>query len=340
MTKVSRRPTQKTIAELTGLAVTTISRALQDDPKIAAATRQQVAQVAQDIGYVPDRAARHLRTGKTYVISLILNQHDEILGFSNSLISGLSQALEETDYHLTITPSFNRSDDIEPIRRLVQNGLADGIVLTQTLLFDERVRYLLDQNVPFVTHGRTDFSRAHTCVDFDNEAFAYSAALRLAKKGCHKLAIILPRDIFTFHHHMRQGFMKAINETGLGYVIPEHLSLESAPSEIREWLADLYVDGPAKNVDGFVCPGEASYLGLMAGLRDMGLARGRDYDAVVKCNSVILEQIDPDVDCTYEDIRAAGLQMGQALLSVLCGEGTGAQQVIQTPRNTFKQESA
>ena len=117
MPRGNRRPTQKTIAELTGLAVTTVSRALQGDPKIALSTREQVAKVADEIGYVPDRAAQRLRTGKTKVISLILNPHDEILGFSNSLIAGLSQALKGSDYHLTIMPSFAEDDEMDPIRR-------------------------------------------------------------------------------------------------------------------------------------------------------------------------------------------------------------------------------
>lgn len=203
MAKGYSRPTQKTIAELTGLAVTTVSRALQGDPKIAARTRKQVAEVADEIGYIPDRAAQRLRTGKTRVVSLILNPHDEILGFGNSMISGLSQSMEGSDYHLTITPSFSYADEIGAIKRLVHNGLADGLVLTRTRNFDDRIRFLLEANFPFICHGRTDFTQEHNFVDFDNEAFAYLAAKRLAQKGCKKLAIILPQDIFTFPQRYR-----------------------------------------------------------------------------------------------------------------------------------------
>ena len=183
MTKGNIRPTQKTIAELTGLAVTTVSRALQGDPKIAESTRKEVARVASDIGYVPDRAAQRLRTGKTRVISLILNPWDEMLDFGNSMITGLSQSLRGTDYHLTITPTFPEDDDMEPIRRLVQNNLADAIILTRTRNFDERIRYLLEKGFPFISHGRTDFSQGHNFVDFDNEAFAYRFCNAIGQQG-------------------------------------------------------------------------------------------------------------------------------------------------------------
>ena len=80
------RPTQRTIAEITGLAVTTVSRALAGDEKIAERTRHQVAEVAREIGYVPDRAAQRLRTGRSNVIALVLDPHSEILGFSSTKI--------------------------------------------------------------------------------------------------------------------------------------------------------------------------------------------------------------------------------------------------------------
>ncbi|WP_245417813.1 LacI family transcriptional regulator [Cohaesibacter celericrescens] len=330
------RPTQKTIAELTGLAVTTVSRALQGDPKIAVKTRETVAQVADDIGYVPDRAAQRLRTGKTRVISLILNPHDELLGFGNSMISGLSESIEGSDYHLTITPSFSDIDDVGAIKRLVRNGLADGLVLTRTRNFDDRIRFLLEAKFPFICHGRTDFSRDHNFVDFDNEAFAYIAAKRLAQKGCKKLAIILPKDIFTFHQHMQYGFMKAVRETGLAYVIPKDVTLDSSPDEIKAWVAGLYENGQEEHVDGFVCPGEASYLALLSALRGQGLSRGQDYDVVVKANSAILEQIDPELDRVFEDIRDAGKLLGQNLLSVLKGEGGAVRQIVQSPLTKFE----
>ena len=330
------KPTQKTIAQKMGLAVTTVSRALQNDPKIAEDTRRQVAEVAASVGYVPDRAAQLLRTGKTRVISLLLNPHDEILGFGNSMISGLSQSLQGSDYHLTITPNFSVEDEIDQIKRIVQNGLADGLILTRTRNFDDRVRYLLEMGFPFVSHGRTDFSQGHNCVDYDNEAFAYLAAKRLASKGCRKLAILLPRDVFTFHQHLQYGFMRAIRETGLDYVIPKDLTLDASAADVKAWMGVKENAEMVSDVDGLVCPGEASYFALFSALRDLGRQSGVDYQVVVKSNSGILEQIDPALDRVFEDIRDAGMHMGHILLAQLKDEAEGPRGVIQPPVPMFK----
>ena len=70
---VTRKPTLKTISELSGLAVATVSRALNDAPDIGADTKKLVRRIAADIGYVPNRAGVRLRTGRTNVITLVLS---------------------------------------------------------------------------------------------------------------------------------------------------------------------------------------------------------------------------------------------------------------------------
>ena len=336
MQQGSNKPTQKTIAHIMGLAVTTVSRALKGDPKIAEATRLQVAKVAEEIGYVPDRAAQRLRTGKTRVIGLMLSPHDEIFGFGNSMIEGLTRSLEGSGYHLIITPTFSGGDDIEPIKYVVRNGLADGLVLTRTRNFDERIRYLLEKKFPFVCHGRTDFSQKHSFIDFNNEDFAFQAVNRLADLGCNQLSIILPQEGFTFHQHLRYGFMRAVRQAGLDYVIPDRVTLDSNLEAIRSWAVDLLSDRKEGDVFGFICPGETSYLALNAGLRNIGLKRGVDYQAVVKTNSAILEQISPTLDRVYEDIENAGLLMGKTLLSILDGSNEGISQIVQDPIFSFQ----
>ena len=67
--KPSGKPTLKTIAQMTGLAVTTISRALNNAPELAQDTRERVQKIAAEIGYLPDRAALRLKTGRTNVIA-------------------------------------------------------------------------------------------------------------------------------------------------------------------------------------------------------------------------------------------------------------------------------
>ncbi len=158
------KPTLRTLSALTGYAITTVSRALANDPRIAQSTREAVHRAAAEIGYIPDRAAQRLRTGRTQVISLVLDPHSEILGFSGSMIAGIAEGLSGTRYHISITQYALEEDPMRPILHIVRNQLADGIIFARTRPEDERVKFLLSHDFPFVTHGRTELANAASLV--------------------------------------------------------------------------------------------------------------------------------------------------------------------------------
>lgn len=324
----SSKPTLQTIASLTGLAVATVSRALANAPEIAPATRSRVQGVAAEIGYLPDHAARRLRTGRTNVVSLVLDPHEEILGFGTSLIGGLTAALRDTPYELIVTPHFADVPSIDPVRYILRHRMADGIVFSRTEPFDPRVRLLSEHGFPFVCHGRTELSVPHPFVDFDNYQFAYQATRRLIARGRDRLAIILPPRRFTFFQHLQHGFMTAVREHGVGFEIPKDIGLDSPADEIRRHVARRAADDAP---DGYVCCGEVSALAVMAGLSDRGRRIGEDVDVIAKQTSRLFSQIRPRIDTIYEDIAEAGETMGRLLLKRIGGAAVEDLQVVQQP---------
>ena len=81
----TKPPTLKTIASITGLGITTVSRALKDAPDIGQQTKKRVREVAESLGYTPNRAGVGLRTGKTNVISLVLSLDEEVMGLTSHM---------------------------------------------------------------------------------------------------------------------------------------------------------------------------------------------------------------------------------------------------------------
>ena len=326
---VSGRPTLRTIAQMAGLAVTTISRALNNAPELSEETRVRVQKIAADIGYVPDRTALRLKTGRTHVISLVLDPHDELLGFDQSMVSGLSAALRGTPYHLVVTPNHPTKSSIDPILYVLRNRAADGVIFSRTEPHDPRVRLLLDENFPFVSHGRTAFLTPHPYVDYDNFAFAGQAVRRLQQRGCRKLAIILPPDRLTFAGHLRAGFMQAVAETGLAWEILDGTNLDSPADDIR--IATMARVARGDLPDGFICTGDTAALAIMAALTDSGIAIGRDVHLVVKQTSGAFSQVRPRVDTIFEDIALAGQQMAELLLRRIQGEPAEDLQILYHP---------
>ncbi len=326
------KPTQKDVAEASGFAVTTVSRALADDPLIAEKTRAKIAKAAADLGYVPDRAAQRLRTGRTNVIALVLDPHSEILDFSGSMISGFAEVVRGTKYHITLTQHQTGEDPLDPIRHIVRNRLADGLVFARTEPDDPRVRYLMDAGFPFVTHGRTSMA-SHAWYDFDNDAFARMAVERLVEKGRTRLLIIPPSARYTFSEHMVTGFNAAVAEHGITGELPEDFDLNS-PSD------DIYAKLKARlqqedRPDGVICPGEIAAISSLAAIEDAGLELGKDIDVVAKQTSQVFDLHRPRIDTIHEDIKAAGQTIAHALLQEINGAAPDTLQTLQQPRPAF-----
>ncbi len=312
------KPTLKTVAQATGFAVTTVSRALANDPKIAQKTRDTVSRAAKSLGYVPDRAAQRLRTGRTKVISLLINPGHEYLGFTHVLLNGITAALRGTGYSVTITPDFIDSDRVSVIQNILRNNLADGIILSRTECFDLRVRLLLEQDFPFVSHGRTEFTTPHAYVDFDNESFARQAVRWLHKAGRKRLMIVLPQAQFTFSQHLRFGFLSEVREAGIEHIIPEDLTIDTPPGELAQKLADiLRSDAPP---DGIVCVGEVMALAALAAIDDVGLVAGDHVDMLIKQASPVFDLMRPKFRSIFEDVEKTGQAMGEMLLRRIDGE--------------------
>jgi len=325
--KPSGKPTLKTIAEMTGFAVTTISRALNNAPELAQETRDRVQKIAAEIGYLPDRAALRLKTGRTNVISLVLEPDEQIYGFGTLIVTGLTEAMRNTAYHLVITPLFRNVEPMEPIKHIVRNRMADGVIFSKAESFDDRIRFLIDNDFPFISHGRSRWPEAHPSVDFDNEAYAYGAVKRLVQKGCRKVSIVLPDSALTYAEHLKAGMARAAAEAGIAHEFATDINLGSPTDVIRNYVMKRTKRPDAP--DGWVCASEVSALAVIGALNESGKTVGKDVHVVSKQASEMFAQFQPGAETVFEDFTDAGRNLGQLLLRRIAGEVDGLHSLAQ-----------
>jgi len=311
------RPTLKTIAFMTGLGITTVSRALKDAPDIGAETKERVRLVAKQVGYQPNRAGVRLRTGKTNVISLVLSLEEEVMGLTSPIVVGISEILASTGYHLVITPYRFSKDALAPVRYVLDTGAADGVIISRTEPNDPRVALMMERNFPFATHGRTDMGLTHPYHDFDNEGFAYEAVRRLAELGRKRIVILQPPQHLTFHRHMRKGFDRAVRDFGIEAVPFNSVDIDNSLVDIRAAFEALMSAPDAP--DGIVSGSGAGSIAVIAGLEAVGKRLKRDVDMVSKVPSDFLSWLRPEVITMNEDIRHAGRELAKAVIARIAG---------------------
>jgi LacI family transcriptional regulator len=324
------RPTLKTIAQETGLAVATVSRALKDAPDIGQATKQRVRAAATRLGYRPNRAGVRLRTGKTNVIALVLSTEADVMNHTSRLIASLAQGLRGTAYHLVMMPFFPDEDPMTPIRYLVETGSADGIILNQTTADDPRVHYLHAHNVPFATHGRTQTGIEHSYFDYDNEAFSSFGVRALAERGRRRLLLIAPPRAQSYAGHMVAGFVAACAARGLGAEVMADVTSDSGAALIEAAMARRMAAAPAP--DGIICGSTTAAMAAVSGAESCGLTIGRDFDLFAKEAIRFLHRFRREIMVLHEDVDMAGAHLARAIIAAIDNPTKAASQTLDRPQ--------
>ncbi len=325
----NERPTLKTIAFMTGLGITTVSRALKDAPDIGSETKERVKLVARQLGYQPNRAGVRLRTGKTNVIALVLSIEQELMGFTSQMVQGISEVLGGTQYHLVVTPHSFEKDPMVPVRYILDTGSADGVIISRMEPEDPRVRLMTERNLPFVTHGRTDMGIVHPFHDFDNEAYVYQAVQRLVQRGRRRIALLAPLSRFSYQIHSRIGFERGLNDFQATEVSMGRMTTETALEEIRAYAERLCrLPEPP---DGIVSLSGSASIALVAGAEAAGRRLGKEIDIVSKQSAEFLNWIRPEMLTVTEDVRYAGQELAKAVLARIDGVAPELLQSIDGP---------
>jgi LacI family transcriptional regulator len=323
-----KRPTLRSLAAITGLGISTVSQALRDSPEIALETRQRVQLAAQQAGYRPNRAGVRLRTGKSNVITLVLNAQDGGSGFFSNIIYGISDALAGTGYHLVVTP-YSLSDSMSPIRYIVETNSADGVIISRITPDDPRVRYMIENKMPFAAHGRTDMGLEHCYFDYDNEAFAVEAVRLLAERGRKHIALFTPPPMLNYYTHTLKGFEVGLRKYGISGSVIASVNSDDSVADHQRAAFDLTRHAVA--TDGIICSSTSQAYAVAAGLRDGGLEMGRDFDLVTKPATELSTILMPKMIAITEDFRQAGFELAHMLIKRLGGAAVADLQKLAGP---------
>lgn len=327
MGKPTRRvemPTIKTLADMTGFSIATVSKALRDSPVVAPATRQAIFKAAEEVGYTANQRGQALRTGKTYQIAVLMPL-TAASGYEwdgveyTQILSGISQGLDGSGYRISAHIVTDAEDGAAMARQIAGLGLADGLIFSGILADDPRINLLADTGFPFVTLGRCrrDIDYAH--VDVDNEWAAHAATARLIAGGHRRIALVNPSRRFSYSLDRIDGFVRAFREAGLApsldLVVEGDLSTRFGKESAEALLLDP--DPPS----AFVCVNESTTLGVLSGLAQRGLIIGGDVDVVAYDDINVSAYFTPPLTTLYLPIEQLGRTLGQFILRRIAGEG-------------------
>ena len=265
------RPTIKDVAERAGVSIATVSRALNDKSDVRGSTRERVREVAREVGYSPDPAARSLAGQTTRLVAIIVGDNaghrDLSLIFFGRVLTAISRRLSESGYDPLLLPP----DDIG-----FDHGV-DAAILIGVDADDRLVRELGAREVPLV--GVDVRCRGRSAYVGSNHADGVRLALgHLHALGHRRIAHLAGATNTSAGAERLEAFRR--EAATLGLEIPEELIRRadfSSASGYRETCALLALD---ERPTAIVAASDLMALAALQAIRDGGLQPGHDIAVV------------------------------------------------------------
>jgi len=183
----------RTVAAYCGVAISTVSRALNNRPDVSPSTREKVLAAAQKLGYVPNSSARNLaRTGADSVVIVVRGKGNPFFG---RIVSCAEKRIREKGCSTVIRSIDAEEDEMRAAAVLVAEHKALGVLLLggRTDYSEEDARML---GVPFVCVAYSNLCgtldrKAYASVTIDDAAEAERAVRHLVRNGHRRIAALL-----------------------------------------------------------------------------------------------------------------------------------------------------
>ena len=228
------------IANQLGITASTVSRALNNHPRISEKTKELVLKVAKEINYKPNSIAVALRNGKSRLIGIIVPTVNR--DFFSSVVRGIEESANKLGYKVIITQSYdNYEREVQTIHALL-DARVDGILVslgkgTQKL---DHFKSVIQKGIPLVFFDRVATSIPVCQVIIDDYLAAYQVTEHLIEQGYSRIAHFnSPMNINIFKERYR-GYKEALENYGIpvdkALVIESNLQLEDGRQSARHLI--------------------------------------------------------------------------------------------------------
>jgi DNA-binding LacI/PurR family transcriptional regulator len=211
-------PTIKDVAREAGVSIATVSYVLNNKTDaVSEDTRQHVWDAVARIGYTPNVTARNLRSSQSRLIGYAWHEvpQEQVNPVLDRFTYFLARHAEEAGYHI-LTFTYPPEDPLPVYDDLIRSGRVDAFVISGTNLEDERIQFLLEKNVPFVSFGRSNPDWDFSWVDIDGAAGTRAAMDYLASLGHQRIAFAgWDEQSSLAGTHRLAGYIEGLNAAGL-----------------------------------------------------------------------------------------------------------------------------
>ncbi|ADG87562.1 LacI family transcriptional regulator [Thermobispora bispora] len=330
-----KRPTLEEVAARAGVSRATVSRVVNGRQTVTPEIRESVLRAIQELGYVPNSAARSLVTQRTDSVALVVSEPPTRV-FSDdpmfsTVIRSASLELEKADRQVVLMLASSPRSHAR-IERFIAGGHVDGVMLISMHGADPLPAALARMGVPVVSYGRPAVPVPLPYVDNDNVGGAELAVRHLLERGRRRIATIAgPQDMIAGQDRLT-GYRNALRGSDRRSIVAVgDFTRESGAVAMRHLLED------DPGLDAVFAANDMMAIGALQTLRQAG-RRVPDDVAVVGFDDIeAARYTEPPLTTVRHPVAEQAAAMVRLLLNLFDG---GPADPVILPTELVVRESA
>lgn len=280
--------TIKDLAKILKVSPSTVSMALNDNPRVSEKTRKKVKALAKKMQYHPNLIARAMVQKKTNLIGLIIT--DIQSSFFPQIIQGIEDVISEKNYSAILCSTNNDLEREREYMRLMRQKKVDGIIAEPVESGDNADIWqeMVDREIPIVSILNTPPVEKITQVKVDNVHGAFIATEHLIKSGHKTIAHLAGPQKYQISRDRLKGFKKALKKHKLkchdNLILETTFDWETGYNNMRQMLQRK------PRPTAVFCAGDIIAIGASYALRQAGYGVPSDI-AVIGFDDLFLASI-------------------------------------------------
>ncbi len=298
------------ISKALGIDSSTVSRALNNSPKVMKATKQRILDKAAELGYQKNILASNLRTRKTNTIGVVIPRISRY--FFASIIAGVEEAAYKKSYSVVIAQSLDNFEREDRLIKTLYSNRVDGILISVSMETTESpyINQLIQSNYPIIFVDRPYQLGRNTNVVIDDFKTSYNAVEHLIKNGCKNIVHFAGPQKSQLYKERANGYKAALKNHGIA-IREDYIYVSKLMREDGIDCAKKILDMPM--IDGVFCANDTSAISAMQYLKKQGIKIPEDIAFVGFSNEPVSAVMVPSLTTTNQP----GFDMGAMAANLL-----------------------
>jgi len=326
-------PTIKEIAARAHVSIATVSRVINEDPRVTEETRTHILKIAEKLEYRPNILARNFAQKKSNLIGLILPEiSDE---YFTEVIKGVDEIAFSQNLYTVVASSHKYKSLKDEVVTFIKSGLLSGLILLVSNLNDELSSILSKSHLPVVIINSNSKNKMFDRIGIDDYYGSYSMTTHLIKKKHYDFLSHITGPLDNDDAGLRRnGFIDACKKYGAKYIIEKGDFSQEGGFDACKKLMNL-----KSRPQVIFAANDMMAIGCYDYIKQIKLQIPQDIGVVGFDDIFVSQYLNPPLTTVHVNIDEVGKRAAELLLNKIQSSNNIPASVVHIPTELVLRES-